>query len=167
MYTVVVLFKLSTVVVFCSSTAGVSVPVTRASIVSVGTAIPLCVSFSQMPIDWAGHAEMTDPEGTEAEGTGMSVGKPVPNADRGRAVSYEMVVVVSFSPTSSKEIPVGTIENVVPAPGKVTVTVVVTTSTSRPDVEIGLMGIIEVIISSSDKVVVVTFGPRSGGGMGP
>jgi hypothetical protein len=232
-YTVVVVFRFSTVVVFCSSDAGVPVPVTRGSNVSVGTATPLYVSFSQMPIDWAGDAEMTDAEGAEAEGTGMTVGKPVPNSDKGRAVSMVVVVsfsptsgeeipvgmienvastsgrvamtavvvsfsptsgeempvgmienvastsgrvatavgVVSLSPTSGEEIPVGTMENVVPPPGKVTVTVVVTTSTSRLDTEVGIMGTIGVIISSSGEVVVmnsaVTLGPRSGEGMVP
>jgi hypothetical protein len=78
MYTVVELFRLSTVVVFCSSDAGVPVPLTRDGDVPVGPAAPLCVSFNQMPVEWAGHAEITDPEGTEPEGTGISVGKPVP-----------------------------------------------------------------------------------------
>jgi hypothetical protein len=77
MYTVVVLFKCSTVVVFCS-TDGIPVPVISGAPVPVDPVNPLRVEFDQRLIEWTSNAERIDLEGIEPEGTGMKVGKPGP-----------------------------------------------------------------------------------------
>jgi len=56
MYTVFVLFKCSTVVLFCS-TDGIPVPIISGTPVPVGPVTPLPVEFDQRPVEWAGNAE--------------------------------------------------------------------------------------------------------------
>jgi hypothetical protein len=77
MYTVVVLFECSTIVVFCSPD-GIPVPVASGAPVPVGPVTPLRVEFNQRPVEWTDQTEYIDLEGIESEGIRMNVGRPGP-----------------------------------------------------------------------------------------